>query len=210
MDREDMIFIKIVGDRALKHLRTKNPRLFDVFMKACGENNEKPARVLGKILLKFTRGMANEDKSVVDSLLMRNIRVSAITKKDEIFKRIDEMLNLRKKLYESSGSTIDRLLEQLIERELSYASFPHSFIQQQNPQQNIVIDTSVLSSLSDQELDALETMVKEIKESRKMVEEMKSRSEEVKVDEEEEADIGDDDIDKGDEGIVERSEGTSE
>lgn len=197
MDEEDRLFIKVVGEKAARLLKTKNIKLWSVFKNACDENNEKPERVLGSILLKFAKSVVDKDGSFAEDLLGRNIRLTAITKREELTKKVDEIIGLRKKILESdTSSSIEKLIEQLVMRELSSASSPIPIpsLQPQQQQQNIsvVIDDKLLSSLSDSELDSLEEIIQKVRETRRissMIREAEEKKAEEVVDNAEEAEV---------------------
>lgn len=204
MDEEDRLFVKVVGERSARLLKTKNVRMWTVFKQACDENGEKPEKVLGNILLKFAKSVVDKDGSFAEDIMGRSIKISAITRRDELFKRIDDIIGVRRKIFESdTSSNIDKIIEQMIIREISSASSnPLSLIQNQQQQvsQQIVIDSNLLASLGDNELDELEKMIKHVKESKKSIKEVVS-NEVVNSEEEEVESIGDDKVSEGDEGI---------
>lgn len=184
MDREDRKFVNIVGDKACKLIRTKNPKLWMVFRQACEENGEKPESVMGSMLLQLTKSILNGNKEYVEDVMNRTIKVSAIIKRDELSKKVDELINLRKKISSSEAvsTNIDKLIEQLIVRELSNVSFtPTSMLQYIQQPQNVtvVIDDKLLSSMSDEELYTLRNIVDNVIESRKAIKKFEETSKEV-------------------------------
>lgn len=184
MDREDRRFVNIVGDKACKLIRTKNTKLWMVFRQACEENGEKPESVMGSMLLQLTKSILNGNKDYVEDVMNRTIKVSAVLKRDELGKKVDELINLKKKISSSEAVTtnIDKLIEQLIVRELSNVSFtPTSMLQSIQQPQNVtvVIDDKLLSSMSDDELHTLKNIVDGVIESRKAIKKLEKVSEEV-------------------------------
>jgi len=171
MDAEDRMFIRVVGSRAVKTLRSRNPKLWMVFKERCEENGEKPDAVLGRTLYRFAKSVVEEDGEFADELLGKVINISAFRKREDILSKVDELINIKKKLEQSSSSKLDSLIETLIEKEIARASTSPvdamiGGMQQQQAQAQqgrIVIDENTLAQLDPNSLEALEKLVKKVK-----------------------------------------------
>jgi len=167
MDAEDRMFIRVVGSRAVKTLRSRNPKLWMVFKERCEENGEKPDAVLGRTLYRFAKSVVEEDGEFADELLGKVINISAFRKREDILSKVDELINIKKKLEQSSSSKLDSLIEKLIEREIEKAgtSPVDAMIggMQQQQAQKVVIDENTLAQLDPNSLEALEKLVKKVK-----------------------------------------------
>jgi len=75
MDREDRVFVKVVGSKMLKQLKTSNLRLYKVFMERCNENGDKPERVLGVRALNFAKSIVEDDGEYAESILGKTIKI---------------------------------------------------------------------------------------------------------------------------------------
>lgn len=170
MDREDRMFVRVAGERSVRVLRSKNIKLWKVFRQRCEENGEKPETVLGRILYKFAKSVVEEDGEFAEDLLSRVVNISALRKREDIFKKLDELIEVKKKLEQSGSDELDALIKQLITTELTKATkSPVEMIMQgatatqSMPEQRIVIDEHSLASLDPQSLEALEHLVKKVK-----------------------------------------------
>ena len=164
MDKEDLTFMKVVGSKAARLLRTRNPRLWEFFKKRCEENGEKPDSVLGRLALKFANSVIDGD-GFADDVLSREIKLSVIVKRENIIKSIDDLIQIKKRLAIEEEDEIDKLVKSLIEAELKRATAsPISMIQEKEEKpQKIVIDDNLLRQLSPEQLDQLERLVKYVK-----------------------------------------------
>jgi len=210
MDKEDRAFLKVVGDRAARVLKTRNVRLWSVFRQRCEENGEKPERVLGRTLLKFARSIVDGDEEFAEEMMGKTIKLSAITKKEKLIEKLDEIVKVKEKLSKTQTDELDELVKQLITAEIRRATAsPLDMIQQQKPQEPIVIDANLLSMMPPEQLDALAELARAVKEEKMKA--MQMTSEELveggeENAEEEELAEDDSDVDR----VVEGSEGSSE
>lgn len=164
MDREDKIFVQVVGSKALRTLKTRNIRLFNAFKERCKENGENPEKVLGRILLKFVNSVLDGDE-FHEELLDKTINVSLLSRRKDMFENLKEIVEMKKLLSETESDEIDSLIKHLITKEIERASAsPVDLLsqQQQQPQQ-IVIDENLLYQLDPASLDALAKMAEKVK-----------------------------------------------
>lgn len=187
-DYEDRLFMKDVGAKAARVLKTKNIRLWSMFKQRCEENGEKPEHVLGKILLKFAKSVVEEEGEFAEDLLGRTIKLSALVKKDKLFEKLDEVIRMREKLSKTQTDEIDELVKELIKQEIKKATSSPLDIIQQQPQQPLVIDANLLATLPPEQLEALAELALRVKEEK--LKAMQLTSEELeKLEEEEEEEV---------------------
>ena len=185
-DREDRLFMREVGARAARVLKTKNVRLWKIFKQRCEENGEKPESVLGRILLRFAKSVVEEDSEFAEDLLGRTIKLSALVKRDTLLKKLDELVEVKEKIATKSKSKIDELIEKLIEKEIERATSSPLDVIQQQPSQPLVIDANLLATLPPEQLEALAELAIRVKEEK--LKAMQMSSEEIeKLAEEEKA-----------------------
>jgi len=168
MDREDRMFAKVVGEKALRTLRTRNVRLYQVFKKVCEENGEKPERVLGNILLRFAKSVVEGDTEFAEDVMSRTIKLSALAKREALVERVNELIDLKKKLSEGGSSRVDKLIENFIVKELESAmSSPLDVLKgRQQVPNKIVIDENVLAMMPPEQLDMLVNMAMKVKQEK--------------------------------------------
>jgi len=197
MDKEDRIFIREVGSKAVRVLKTKNIRLWNAFKERCEENGEKPESVLGRYLLNFAKSILDGDGEFAEELLGKTIKVSALARRESMLESLDEILMIKKKLESVESSNIDKLIEKMIEMEISKAAtspidmlkgVPQPQLQQEDV---LVLDENTLATLPPEQLEALECIVKKVKEEKvksmqKSAEEIEEIVEEEEVNEEHE------------------------
>jgi len=165
MDREDRVFVKVVGSKMLKQLKTSNLRLYKVFMERCNENGDKPERVLGVRALNFAKSIVEDDGEYAESILGKTIKISALQKREKLYEGLREMIEIRNLLSSSERDEIDSLISDLLKREIKKsASSPLDALQNTQQPSNIVIDENVLAQMPEDSLDALEDMIKRVKE----------------------------------------------
>lgn len=166
VDYEDRVFIKEVGNRAVKVLRTRNARLWSEFKKRCEENGERPETVLGMYLYRFAKSVVDEDGSFAEELLGTTVKLAALNKRSDLVEVLDQLVAIKEKLKTSESSTIDRLIEKLIETEIAKTALSPADVIASKQESKIVIDENLLSSLTADQLDALEKLVKKVKEEK--------------------------------------------
>ena len=214
MDKEDRIFIREVGSKAVRVLKTKNIRLWNAFKERCEENGEKPESVLGRYLLNFAKSILDGDGEFAEELLGKTIRVSALARRESMLESLDEILAIKKKLESVESSNIDKLIEKMIEMEISKAATsPLDVIRgAPQPQQEdvLVLDENTLASLPPEQLEALEYIVRKVKEEK--VKSMQKSAEEIDeiVEEEEEVNEEHEEVGEEREEEVEEKYGHSE
>lgn len=197
MDYEDRLFIREVGARAARVLKTRNIRLWNEFKQRCEENSEKPESVLGKYLYKFAKSLVEEDGEFAEELLETTIKMSALAKRKELLESLDEIVEVKKKLESAESSTIDKLIERLIETEIAKTAIsPIDMIKADVAKQEhrIVIDENLLASLPPEQLELMEQLIRKVKEEKTKakqlsadeIEKLLSKMEEVENEEEEE------------------------
>jgi len=186
VDKEDRLFLREVGAKAARVLKTKNVRLWKIFKQRCEENGEKPESVLGRILLRFAKSVVEEDSEFAEDLLGRTIKLSALVKRDTLLKKLDELVEVKEKIATKSKSKIDELIEKLIEKEIERATSSPLDVIQQQPSQPLVIDANLLATLPPEQLEALAELAIRVKEEK--LKAMQMSSEEIeKLAEEEKA-----------------------
>jgi len=170
MDKEDRIFIREVGSKAVRVLKTKNIRLWNAFKERCEENGEKPESILGRYLLNFAKSILDGDGEFAEELLGKTIKVSALARRESMLESLDEILAIKKKLESVESSNIDKLIEKMIEIEISKAATsPIDMLKGvPQPQQEdvLVLDENTLASLPPEQLEALEYIVRKVKEEK--------------------------------------------
>jgi len=169
MDPEDRLFVRVVGDKALRSLRAKNVKLYQLFVKACDENGENPAMVLGRTLLKFAKGLIDGDDFVED-LMSRSIKIGLAVKKEKISESLKELIDIRKEFMDTESSKLDSLIEEFIKKELTKSTSSPMDLLKTEDKRRIVIDKNLLAMMPEEQLDALIRMAVEVK-----GEKMKSR-----------------------------------
>jgi len=208
MDKEDRIFIREVGSKAVRVLKTKNIRLWNAFKERCEENGEKPESVLGRYLLNFAKSILDGDGEFAEELLGKTIRVSALARRESMLESLDEILAIKKKLESVESSNIDKLIEKMIEMEISKAATsPLDVIRgAPQPQQEdvLVLDENTLASLPPEQLEALEYIVRKVKEEK--VKSMQKSAEEIDEIVEEEEEVNEEHEEVGEEGEEEVEE----
>ena len=166
VDYEDRVFIKEVGNRAVKVLRTRNARLWNEFKKRCEENGERPETVLGMYLYRFAKSVVDEDGSFAEELLGTTVKLAALNKRSDLVEVLDQLVTIKEKLKTSESSTIDRLIEKLIETEIAKTALSPADVIASRQESKVVIDENLLSSLTADQLDALEKLVKKVREEK--------------------------------------------
>lgn len=169
LDREDRLFLKEVGKKAVRVLKTRNLRLWNEFKKRCDENGETPESVLGSYLYRFAKSIVDEDGEFAEELLEETIRISALSRRESLLKSLDEIVEVKKKLESAETSKLDRLIEKLIETEIAKAAItPMDMIRQEpeKPEGAIVLDENTLAMLPPEQLELLERVVRKVKEEK--------------------------------------------
>lgn len=214
MDNEDRLFIREVGKKAVRVLKNRNIRLWNEFKKRCEENSESPDTVLGTYIWRFAKSIVDEDGEFAEELLSKTIKLSALSRRDDLLKSLDEIVMIKKKLETAESSSIDRLIERLIESEIAKTVVtPMDMLKETKQENRIVIDENVLATLPPDQLEALEAMINKVKEEKvKATVSDVDELEEVLDDEKEEEEEyrysgGSEDDNRSSEGIEEPSEG---
>lgn len=220
MDYEDRLFIREVGARAARVLKTRNIRLWNEFKQRCDENGETPESVLGSYLYRFAKSIVDEDGEFAEELLEETIRISALSRRESLLKSLDEIVEVKKKLESAESSTIDKLIERLIETEIAKTAIsPVDMIKADVAKQGqrVVIDENLLASLPPEQLELMEHLIRKVKEEKTKaqqlsaddIEKLLSKMEEVENEEEEGAGYSGDSEDGygSSEGVEELGEG---
>jgi len=170
LDREDRLFIKEVGKKAARVLKTKNLRLWNEFKRRCDENGESPESVLGNYLYRFAKSILDEDGEFAEDLIGRTIRISALARKEGVLESLDEIIAVKKKLEDMGSSKIDKLIEKMIEVEISKAAItPMDMIRggaSEEKEGAVVLDENTLASLPPEQLELLEQVIRKVKEEK--------------------------------------------
>jgi len=170
LDREDRIFIREVGKRATRVLKTKNLRLWNEFKRRCDENGETPESVLGNYLYRFAKSILDEDGEFAEDLLGRTIKISALARRESMLESLDKIIAVKKKLEDMESSKIDKLIERMIEVEISKAAItPMDMIRggvSEEKGNAIVLDENTLAALPPEQLELLEQVVRKVKEEK--------------------------------------------
>jgi len=213
MDNEDRLFIREVGKKAVRVLKTRNIRLWNEFKRRCEENSESPDTVLGTYIWRFAKSIVDEDGEFAEELLSKTIKLSALNKREDLLKSLDEIVAIKKKLESAETSSIDRLIERLIETEIAKSVVtPIDMIREPKEENRLVIDENVLATLPPKQLEALEYLISKVKEEKvkdmmKSVEDLEEVLEGETEEEEEDEYSGDSEDDNGSsEGVEEPSE----
>lgn len=169
MDKEDKMFVKVVGEKGVRILKRRYPRLYELFAKRCEENGESPEKVLGRYALRFANSVIDGDE-FADDVLDKEIKLTAIVTEEDLVEIAKTVKRIKEELFEEKDE-IEDLIKSYIENELKKTtSSPLQMLareEQQQPQQ-IVIDDNLLRQLSIEQLNQLEELVKYVKEEKLM------------------------------------------